>query len=106
MSGNALHPTALRALVVAEDPGERREFCADLQEAGYDPVAFASCDGALAWLDEETPAVAVVRTGDDRLCADLLDELDARGAELVVDGEPVGAAGFPQVAVRIPQARL
>jgi hypothetical protein len=36
MSGRALHLTARRALVVAVDPGERREFCADLQEAGYD----------------------------------------------------------------------
>ena len=36
MSGRALRPLARRALVVADDPGERREFCADLQEAGYD----------------------------------------------------------------------
>jgi hypothetical protein len=36
MNGPALRPAARRALVVADDPGERREFCADLQEAGYD----------------------------------------------------------------------
>jgi protein-L-isoaspartate O-methyltransferase len=93
MSGRALHLTARRALVVAVDPGERREFCADLQEAGYDPVAFVSCDGAMAWLDEETPAVAVVRMGGDPLCAELLDELEARGAEMVVNGEPAAASG-------------
>jgi protein-L-isoaspartate O-methyltransferase len=93
MSCRALHLTARRALVVAVDPGERREFCADLQEAGYDPVAFESCDGAMAWLDEATPAVAVVRTGGDRLCAELLDELETRGAELIVDREPAAASG-------------
>jgi hypothetical protein len=37
MIGLAPHPTARdRALVLADDPAERREFCADLQEAGYD----------------------------------------------------------------------
>ena len=90
MSGRALRPLARRALVVADDPGE---LCADLQEAGYDPVAFESCDGAMAWLDEETPAVAVVRMGGDPLCAELLDELEARGAEMVVNGEPAAASG-------------
>jgi len=93
MNGPALRPAARRAPVVADDPGERREFCADLQEAGYDPVAFESCDGAMAWLDEETPAVAVVRMGGDPLCAELLNELEARGAEMVVNGEPAAASG-------------
>lgn len=94
MIGLAPHPTARgRALVVADDPAERRELCGDLRRAGYDPVAFECCDGAMAWLDEETPAVAVVRMGGDPLCAELLDELEARGAEMVVNGEPAAASG-------------
>ncbi len=94
MIGLAPHPTARgRALVVADDPAERRELCGDLRRAGDDPVAFECCDGAMAWLEEETPAVAVVRTDGDRLCASLLDELEARGAEMVVNGEPAAASG-------------
>jgi DNA-binding NtrC family response regulator len=104
MSGLALRPVVRdRALVVADDPAERRELCGDLSDAGYDPVAFESCDGAMAWLDEETPAVAVVRTDGDRLCASLLDELEARGAEMVVDGEPVE---YSPAFVGTAQARL
>lgn len=82
-----------RALIVADDPTERHAFCADLDRAGYDPVAFESCRVALAWLEEETPVVAVVRTSRDGLCGVLLDELLARCVELVVDGEPVDALG-------------
>jgi DNA-binding NtrC family response regulator len=94
MIGLAPHPTARdRALVLADDPAERRELCGDLRRAGYDPVAFECCDWAMAWLDEETPAVAVVRMGGDPLCAELLDELEARGAEMVVNGEPAAASG-------------
>ena len=94
MIGLAPHPTARdRALVVADDPAERRELCGDLRRAGYDPVAFECCDWAMAWLDEETPAVAVDRTGRDRLCDTLLDKLETRCVELVVDGEPVEAPG-------------
>ena len=94
MIGLAPHPTACgRALVVADDPAERRELCGDLRRAGYEPVAFECCDWAMAWLDEEIPAVAVVRKGRDRLCAALLDELGSRCVELVVDGEPVDAPG-------------
>jgi hypothetical protein len=37
MIGLAPHPTARdRALVVADDPAERRELCGDLRRAGYD----------------------------------------------------------------------
>jgi DNA-binding NtrC family response regulator len=89
-----LHQTLpRRALVVADDPGERRAFCRDLREAGYSPVGFDSCADAAAWLDEETPSVAVLRLSPDRLCGELLDELDARCVELVVDGEPVQPRG-------------
>jgi DNA-binding NtrC family response regulator len=92
MIGLAPRPAARdRALVVADDPAERRELCGDLRRAGYDPVAFESCDWAMAWLEEETPTVAVVRTGNERLCTALLDELGSRCVELVVDGEPVEA---------------
>ncbi len=58
----------------------------DLEAAGYKVAgAFATCRGALDWLESETPDAAVLDTTvRDGTCKDLAVELSRRGIPFIV----------------------
>jgi len=92
-----------RALIVSGCAAERAETCTELEGAGYDALAFLDCAGALSWLEEETPDVAVLSSSEAPVCAELVCELQARCVDLVVDGQPLDGTGAVDLRFRGPR---
>lgn len=71
------------ALVLASADKVRAAGCRAFAREGYDVIGFADCEHAAAWLDEETPAVAIVDMRASACGAALLEILHERGVRLV-----------------------
>lgn len=80
MSG--AEPLRQRAMVVVPSKAERERACRELVTSGYDTVGFSDCANASAWLEEETPVVAIVVADASRDCQAFLSELRERGTEI------------------------
>ena len=76
-------PARPYALVLGPDEAAREPHCRDLTRAGYQAIGFDACDEALVWLEEETPALAVILTVACERCAALLASLEDRRVEVV-----------------------
>lgn len=72
-----------RALVLVADAVQRDRACARLSQDGYDVLGFADCENAAAWLEEETPAIAVIDGDLIPGCSGVVNVLDERGVLLV-----------------------
>ncbi|GEO98132.1 hypothetical protein [Methylobacterium haplocladii] len=81
MSTSAPAPDLALVLVASTD--QRDRACARLSRDGYDVLSFADCDHAAAWLEEETPAVALIGKGLKLSCSSVLDILSNRDVRLI-----------------------
>lgn len=70
-------------LVVDADDARTRDYAETLARCGLDPLCFASCAEALLWLEEDTPAAAVIGAEDDPALQTMLSALAERGVVLV-----------------------
>lgn len=70
------------AMVVANSDVERASACNKLIASGYDPLGFSDCANASAWLEEETPVLAVVSDDLGADCAELTSTLEERGLKM------------------------
>lgn len=67
------------AMVVSPSDDDREMACRELIFRGYDTVGFSDCANASAWLEEETPALAVVSSKLRPAREDLIRGLEKRG---------------------------
>ncbi len=72
-----------QALVLVADTVQRDRACARLSRDGYEVLGFADCENAAAWLEEETPAIAVIDRDLMPGCSGVLNVLGERGVLLV-----------------------
>lgn len=70
------------ALVLTHGAEQRDRDCLLLSEKGYDVLGFADAESAVAWLEEETPAVAIVEQVADLRQQAVLKTLAGRGVLL------------------------
>ncbi|GEP12427.1 hypothetical protein [Methylobacterium gnaphalii] len=80
MSGNKHLPQL--AMVVVPSKPVREAACRKLAASGFDTVGFSDCENAAAWLEEETPVIAIVATGASGDCKAFLSELRERGSDI------------------------
>ncbi|WP_147817627.1 hypothetical protein [Methylobacterium thuringiense] len=62
---------------------QRDQACARLSRDGYEVLGFADCENAVAWLEEETPTIAVIDGDLMPGCSGVLNVLGERGVLLV-----------------------
>lgn len=71
------------ALCVSDAPGSQSSSCAVLAEAGYEVVEFVDYENASAWLEEETPEIAVLIPQPHPVCSSILQTLRERGVSML-----------------------
>lgn len=71
------------ALVLSHRSEQRDRDCTLLSEKGYDVLGFADAESAEAWLEEDTPAVAIVEKVADPRQRAVLETLAGRGVMLI-----------------------
>jgi DNA-binding NtrC family response regulator len=71
------------ALVLSHRTDGREHDCRLLSEKGYNVIAFADAESTEAWLEEETPEVAIVDMPVDPRQHDILETLAGRGVMLI-----------------------
>jgi DNA-binding NtrC family response regulator len=71
------------ALVLSQHGDERDRGCRLLSEKGYNVLGFADAESTAAWLEEETPEVAIVDMPVDPRQHDILETLARRGVMLI-----------------------
>ena len=70
------------ALSVIDETGSRDKSRAGLERAGYEVVEFSDCENACAWLDEETPSIAVIATSQSQSCSTIMRTLRDRSVPI------------------------
>ena len=70
-------------LVLSDDEDRRERSCRSLASEGFDVLAFLDAGSAQAWLDEETPEVAIIDGGAGRGSKILVDTLEGRGVRMM-----------------------
>ncbi|MCJ2132554.1 hypothetical protein MKK69_00455 [Methylobacterium sp. J-026] len=83
-----VRPLRPLALVLSRREDRRRRACLSLKVFGYDTLGFSLVEDAEAWLEEDTPEVAIVDhtggCGPEGVIATLRD----RGVPLMPTGRP------------------
>jgi DNA-binding response OmpR family regulator len=69
--------------VLSEDEDQRERICRSLSSEGIDVLAFLDVGSAQAWLDEETPEVAIVDGAAGRGFEIVAEILEARGVRMM-----------------------
>lgn len=70
-------------LVLSEDETRRERSCRLLVAEGFDVLAFLDAGNAKAWLEEETPEVAIVDGGCGLGTGIVAETLKARGVRMI-----------------------
>ena len=71
------------ALVLSHGSEQRDRDCRLLSGKGYDVLGFADAADTAAWLEEDTPAVAIVEQVADPRQQAVLETLAGRGVMLI-----------------------
>ncbi|MGH1591115.1 hypothetical protein ACRBEV_25520 [Methylobacterium phyllosphaerae] len=71
------------ALVLSQHGGARDRDCRLLIEKGYNVLGFADAESTAAWLEEETPEVAIIETGVGPRWQGICELLAGRGVTLI-----------------------
>lgn len=71
------------ALVLSHDGDERERDCRLLIEKGYNALGFADADSTAAWLEEETPEVAMIDARAGPRCQGICELLAGRGVSFI-----------------------
>lgn len=71
------------ALVLSHDGDERDRGCRQLSEKGYNVLGFGDAESTAAWLEEETPEVAIIETGLSPRWQHICELLAGRGVTLI-----------------------
>ena len=71
------------ALVLSQHGDERDRGCRLLSENGYNVLGFADAESTAAWLEEETPEVAIIETGAGPRWKGICGLLAGRGVTLI-----------------------
>ncbi|GJE52896.1 hypothetical protein GOFOIKOB_5971 [Methylobacterium tardum] len=74
------------ALVLSHRIEQRTRNCHLLSEKGYNVLEFADAESTEAWLEEETPEVAIVESEPDPRQQGILETLAGRGVRLISAG--------------------
>lgn len=75
------------ALCLVEDSAAREQACEALTAAGFDVLGFDDCRLAGAWLEEETPRLAVVAVPVCEACSSVARELSVRHVPVLTPSE-------------------
>lgn len=70
-------------LVLSDDEDRRERGCAALVSDGFDVLAFLDAGSAQAWLEEETPEIAMIDGGAGRGTKLVADTLERRGVRMM-----------------------
>lgn len=76
------------ALVLSRREDRRLHACLSLKDLGYDTLGFSLVEDAEAWLEEDTPVVAVVDRTGGRGPDGVIATLRERGVPLMPTGRP------------------
>ncbi len=71
------------ALVLSQHGDERDRGCRLLSQKGYNVLGFADAESTAAWLEEETPEVAIIEMGAGPRWKRVCDLLAGRGVTLI-----------------------
>ena len=71
------------ALVLSHGSEQRDRHCRLLSEKGYDVLGFSDAESTEAWLEEDTPEVAIVERAADPCQHSILETLSGRGVMLI-----------------------
>lgn len=71
------------ALVLSQHGDERDRDCRLLSEKGYNVLGFADAESTAAWLEEETPEIAIINTEPSPRWQGISDLLARRGVTLI-----------------------
>jgi hypothetical protein len=81
MDGHRRRPLAL---VLSREERRRDRACGALRNRGFDPLGFADAGSAEAWLEEETPVVAVLDAVERHGPTGIVETLEHRGVRLML----------------------
>lgn len=70
-------------LVLSDDETRRERSCRTLVAEGFNVLAFLDAGNAKAWLEEETPEVAIVDCGAGLGAEIVAETLEARGVRMM-----------------------
>lgn len=71
------------ALVLSHHADQRDHDCNLLSEEGFNVLGFADAEDTAAWLEEETPEIAIVERAADGRQDSIVEALKARGATII-----------------------
>jgi len=70
-------------LILSDDEDRRERGCKALVSKGFDVLAFLDAGSAQAWLEEDTPEIAIIDGGAGRGLRLMTDTLERRGVRIV-----------------------
>jgi len=84
MTSRADDPVGRRfGLVLSDDEDRRERGCKALVSKGFDVLAFLDAGSAQAWLEEDTPEIAIIDGGAGRGSRLVADTLERRGVRMM-----------------------